>query len=290
MTDGSLALIGDWVTTPWQFGRGVVMRTDAAGNLEFQAQYTHSLNSVRLRGALPLANGEMLVAGSFFASPWIARLDSNGNVVHEQASSDWVGSYESICASPDGTFWVMGWTPGVPNTDLLVGHLDANLQWIGQKYYRFAGVSFYHGSIAPRADGGVVVTASDRVASGISDVFLAELDSQGNVQWAKVMGDGDDEGWDRAPRLAMAANGDILLCASQAGTHDGGEELWVLRFDSQGQKIWEKVYDRGIDVATDIAALPNGEIIIAGIERAARRSRFRCFESRFRRQRGIGLG
>ncbi|ACS33476.1 protein kinase domain-containing protein [Thermococcus gammatolerans] len=103
------------------------------------------------------------------------------------------------------------------------------------------------------------------------DGFVARLDRDGNVKWFKVYDTGSKKEykWDRFKDVKIASNGDIIVVGDTDSFGAGGEDVWVLRLDSNGKVKWQKTYGGpDHDYANAVAIAENGDIIVAGETRS----------------------
>ncbi len=103
-----------------------------------------------------------------------------------------------------------------------------------------------------------------------------KLDANGNYKWHKVFG-GDHN--DNISSILVMPNGDIIL----AGTSDSGisgnktaphigrtdewgyDDYWVVKLDSNGNKLWDKTYGTNdSEYLTNAIVTPTGEIVLTG--------------------------
>jgi hypothetical protein len=102
-----------------------------------------------------------------------------------------------------------------------------------------------------------------------SDVFLVKVDANGNKQWAKTYGGtwgefssaviNTPDGGYAMIGYAFSNDGDL------SGSNIGGYDIWLLKFDANGNKQWSKNYGGvGSDRGTSVVALPGGGYIIVG--------------------------
>lgn len=111
--------------------------------------------------------------------------------------------------------------------------------------------------------------------SGLTDVFVARLDRQGQILWARAFGGpGEDEG--RA--IAVDPAGNIAVTGSFSGTVDfdpgegrteltsaGGSDAFLLRLTPDGNLVWaRRLGGKLADAGTRVAAGTPGEAWVAG--------------------------
>jgi hypothetical protein len=104
---------------------------------------------------------------------------------------------------------------------------------------------------------------SDSNISGL-DLFLAELDTLGNLIWMETYGFPGDE-YSQGNNVFIDESSNIYFCGSTE-LMDGNFTAWLIKVDSVGNLIWEKKYDRGsrFDAFNDIIAVNQSSLIIAG--------------------------
>ncbi len=114
----------------------------------------------------------------------------------------------------------------------------------------------YARSIAPDGQGGLFLSgqhygtltlgSNDLICDGLADAFLAHVDANGVFDWSFSLGNSADQ-----PALKVyAAAGGFIAAGSFKGTVDfgngeetaNGEDAVVLRYDSAGNLLWQKIY------------------------------------------------
>ncbi|WP_461867211.1 NHL repeat-containing protein [Thermococcus sp.] len=264
-----------------------VLRLDSEGNVEWQRTYGKEGNE--WGRALAIAdNGDIVIAGDKlnFAhkvnTVWILRLDPRGDLI-------WQKSYPG---HPLEVF-VFIRTISIFNGDVLVGGLfryfglgynypsaslvwcldkNGNIKWRG----RFGGPSvFGYGSSSEEARSTVVAPNGDIIVVGYIgrfnddiDAWILRLDGEGNIKWQKTYGGYD---LDVASSVVIAPDGDIIVAGYTYSFGAGGEDIWILRLDKNGNVKWQKTYggnesDGWVDVNVAIAS--NGDIIVVSSTRS----------------------
>jgi hypothetical protein len=109
-------------------------------------------------------------------------------------------------------------------------------------------------------------------ASGGRDLFLAKINTNGIVQWAKSAGGAAD---DRGLGLALDKNGNVLLAGSFTGsanfgsTHisnSGNNSAFIAKYNSNGTVQWVKAAGTCCDttVYTSVSVDENNDVYVAG--------------------------
>ena len=108
--------------------------------------------------------------------------------------------------------------------------------------------------------------------AGLADIFLTKFDANGNVIWVKNAGaTGNDQGW----AVATDPAGNVLLIGSFASsvltlgsytlTNTGNKDIYVAKFDSNGNVLWAKsAIGTGDDFGGSIISDINGNVYIGG--------------------------
>ena len=107
---------------------------------------------------------------------------------------------------------------------------------------------------------------SNLTSAGDLDIFISKLDTEGNISWAKSMGDTDE---DRGYSIAVDGSGNVYTTGWFTGTPDfdpgvgtshltsaGGLDIFISKLDAAGNFGWAKSMgdieeDRGYSIAVD---------------------------------------
>jgi hypothetical protein len=197
----------------------------------------------------------------------------------------------AVVVANDGGYVIVGSTKSTDgditdknsdDTDVWVLKTDAQgtIQW--SKTY--GGTADDEGtSIEKTNDGGYVVSAFTRSNdgdinsgnAGFNDLWIFKISSSGALQWEKTYG---YAGNDLAYNVLQTTDGGFLLLGvldvsasngegnvgRASGSHAGGD-YWVLKLDSQGERIWSRYYGGSFtDTAYDAVETASGGYIIMG--------------------------
>jgi len=238
------------------FGAGYydvyVLKLDANGNKVWEKVYGGS-NNEEARSIRQTSDGGYIVAGytkSFGAGEsdvYILKLDPSGNKVWDATFGEgsWEGAY-SVQETNDGGYIVAGWTQsfGVAMVDVYVLKLSSGgeLQW----YRTFGGdrreVAF---SICQSSDGGYVFAGyTESFGARMMDVYIVKLDENGNKVWEKVYGGSNNE---EAWSIRQTSDGGYIVAGYTESFGAGGKDVYVLKLDANGNKVWEKTFGGSSD-------------------------------------------
>jgi len=112
-------------------------------------------------------------------------------------------------------------------------------------------------------DGGYIAVGYT-YSSGTSyaDVYVVKVDTYGNKAWEKTYGGGYN---DVAYCAQQTKDGGYIVAGSTFSTSSGYADFYVLKLDSNGNKVWEKTYGGTYDdVANYIQQTSDGGYIVAG--------------------------
>ncbi len=107
---------------------------------------------------------------------------------------------------------------------------------------------------------------------GSYDFWLVRLDASGTMLWTKSFGGAEiDQGYALAktPDGNYIMTGDTRSDDQDVSSVNGGGDAWVIKFDDNGNKIWEKTYGgSAFDSGRGIKPMTNGGYLISGFTRS----------------------
>ncbi len=165
----------------------------------------------------------------------------------------------------DGSIVVAGYTEsyGKGRKDVYVLKLDRDGNKIWEK--TFGGnkddIAF---ALQVLNDGSIVVAGVTlSYGTGGGDVYVLKLDKEGNKIWDKTFGGDDNDG---ATDLQVLSDGSLLVSGETQSYGAGEADVYVLKLDKDGNKIWDKTFGgRHDDWANALKVLDDGSIVIAGL-------------------------
>jgi hypothetical protein len=125
--------------------------------------------------------------------------------------------------------------------------------------------------LAGTYDGTLNITGEQLMASGLGDVFVAKLDSNGDGLWSRSFGDMNAQ---LVTSVATDAFGNIVVGGAFEGTLNFGDgdlicsgerDLFLAKFDASGQLMWSKKFGDAFDQSfLNIATFMDGSIALIG--------------------------
>lgn len=167
------------------------------------------------------------------------------------------------CINPMGEIVVCGatWNDSNQTYDGIVIKLDFQGNKIWQKIIGY-GNSDLLTSIAVVPGGGYVAAGrTDSKGEGAHDFWIVRLDEKGNILWEKTYG-GIYE--DKAEDLLVAKDGSILLSGTRMTVSSSTIDLWILKLNAEGEKIWDKQLGGHFRSHGEALAELNGKYVVAG--------------------------
>lgn len=219
---------------------------------------------------------------------WIMKLDGLGNV---QWKKSYGGAGDDRAAfiqlTSDGGYIVAG-TSDSTDGDVTGNHGNFDF-WI-VKLTSEGAIDWQKslgGSLEDRADwilqttdGGYIVCGHAASADGdldgnqgSNDYWIVKLTSAGDIDWKKSYGGSGD---DQAYCIQVTSDGGFIVAGYSSSTdgdvsgNNGGEDFWVLKLNSTGDKEWEDSYGGAQDEeAFTVLQTTDGDYVVAGVSYSA---------------------
>lgn len=194
---------------------------------------------------------------------WASLYNNSGTNVDEAYAMDMDAA---------GNVYVTGYSWGGSTNDFDVATIKYNNSGVQQWVRRFngPGSKFDSGQdIEVTASGDVFVCGYARAAIGVTnyDALTLKYNNSGTLQWSQTY-DGPGTDYDRANKLLVQANGNVVITGRSVGTVTTAEDMLLLNYNgSSGSLIWERRYDGGYvqyDEGKDIMDDQYGNLYITG--------------------------
>ncbi len=149
-------------------------------------------------------------------------------------------------------------------SDSLIGNGTSDAHGI-IAFERIFGTQFNDGasSFVQTADKGyILVGNTTRQDQNYTDVYVIRTDKYGKVLWTNTYGGNYDDG---ASDVVQAPDGNFVVVGTSSSFGAGQAQVYILKIDQQGNKIWEKTIGENKDVAaSNIRNTTDGNFIITG--------------------------
>ncbi len=219
------------------------------------------------------------------ADVFLIKYDTSGNKVWSKLlGSDDNDIGEGMSVDSAGNVYVTGFSEGNFDGKTNSGKRDMFLVKYNtsgvKQWSQLLGTSGFDEGLGVSVDsaGNVYVTGYSKGAfdakthSGKEDMFLIKYDSSGNKQWSKLVGTSGD---DRGHGVSVDASGNVYVTGLSEGafdgkTNQGGDDMFLIKYDSSGVKQWSKLVgtsddDLGYGVGVDSA----GNVYVTGFSSGA---------------------
>lgn len=120
-------------------------------------------------------------------------------------------------------------------------------------------------SIQQTMDGGYAISGpSSSFGAGGYDYWIAKLDDSGSVMWQKTYGGSSD---DIPNSMQQTTDGGYILAGRTQSFGTGGFDLWVLKLDASGNRVWQRTFggSGNFDAAYSVLQAPDGGYLLSGV-------------------------
>ena len=162
-----------------------------------------------------------------------------------------------------GNIIAVGYLSGQNSRDLRVVKINTNGLELWNK--TFGGDELDEGrGVSMDTDGNIVVTGYTRSkGAGDADMWMIKLDPDGKLLWDKTFG---GTSRDYGNSVLVDRNGDYVVAGSTASKGTGFADVWVVKLDKTGKKIWDKTFGgENEDKAFGIIQDGQGNYVLAGV-------------------------
>ena len=218
-----------------------------------------------------IITGATRSSGAGGSDVWVIKTDKDGSKTWDKnigGQLDDEGS--SIRQTADGGYIIAGKTRSVSSN----GYYDALLIKIdkfGNEIWKktFAGPLDDEADLAlPTSDGGyIIVGATNSYGAGDYDVWMIKTDGEGNRVWDNAFGGAQSERnpWSDGWSAEQTDDGGYILTGSTRSFGSGGYDIWAIKTDEAGNKVWDKTFGGPLDDEGDsVLKTGDGEYILAG--------------------------
>ncbi len=224
-------------------------------------------------------NGSFIIAAYidsiFYPYTWLVNLDKNGYALNAKGiRCRYLSRANSMLQTKNGNFIIAGYdrrlTSYLEDSDAWVAKLDRTLNTIWNKHFgelennTSLPADDVANSVIQTTDNGYVAVGYTEHSGLLKerDALILKLDKDGNKAWDRILG-GNKE--DVAKSVAQTEDGGYIIVGYTKSYGHGNKDVWIVRLDKNGNKIWEKFLGgEKDDVANSIVQTKDGGFIIAG--------------------------
>jgi hypothetical protein len=171
----------------------------------------------------------------------------------------------SVRVTHDGGFVLGGMTQtkpigGYPCPYVVRTNPEGEILWT--QSYAFGGCAVFY-AVEQTSDGGYIgVGYTEAGVGGRTDVYLVKTDALGDTLWTRSYG---------TPELEVAFEVDELpdrgfvLVGFTNATKNSSHDIWLIRTDAEGNKLWDRTYGGDMDdAAYRVQRTQDGGFVVAG--------------------------
>ena len=259
-----------------------VLRLNSFGNLIWQNTYGTKNTEIGEgdRSIHETDDGGFILAGTIIydaskdlnklshSDIWVLKLNASGAIVWQNAyGASLMNVARSIEPTRDKGYILAGYAVSFSffkggNRDFLVLKLDSSGKIRWEKTYGGKDADEAY-SIQQAQDGGYIVAGGTKsFGTGNYDYWVLKLDSSGEVSWQKAYGGKEI---DIARNIIQTHDGGYLVSGTTNSFGAGQDDFLLLKLDSSGKVLWQKVYGEKDSEGIFSAAQTNDEgYILAG--------------------------
>jgi len=103
-----------------------------------------------------------------------------------------------------------------------------------------------------------------------SDILLIKSDNNGNLEWEKTFSSNKKSKWEHGMKIRQTSDGGYILIGTKGVSRWPmylGGDIWLIKIDADGNKLWEKTYGNPIlkDVGWCVQETQDSGYIITGL-------------------------
>lgn len=266
---GGTAAGGDWVLEDQTgtISQSALLNADAYGSLLvdiapaliFQTSFGDASASDSAQAIRTTSDGNFIIAGVTNSNASFTKVDATGTVLWSQSyvGYRYLGGIEIV---PDGGYIAVG-----DSSSQQASAIKTDSTGVQQWAFGYGSLAFSQ-AVTNTNDGGYLMVGSTReVHWGYEDYRLTKIDANGNQQWYKVF---DRVLHDAAQDVIQTSDGGYLVVGLSGG-YSSSSPMWVVKTDSSGNQLWDKViggsggYGKW-DGAYRVKEMADGSFVIAG--------------------------
>lgn len=194
---------------------------------------------------------------------YLIKIDDNGNKLWERTfGGKGVDLSSFVGPTLDEGYIITGMTESFGNGDYDFYILKVD-KYGNKLWERAFGGRYYDEALSALStpDGGCVVVGVTK-SLDLGDAYMIRLDKDGNKVWEKAFG---GKGYEEFTSIKALPEGGFIVVGFTESFGSGGSDIYVLKLDKDGNKIWEKTFGKkGNEAAFSVDIVKDGGYIVAG--------------------------
>lgn len=219
------------------------------------------------------ADGGYVITGNTYSygngghDVWLIRTDGNGDLLWEETYGGGGNEYgEGVCETTDGSIIITGCDyhgGDDPWSELYIIKTNAQGSVLWSSTYGNWGDFSWGLSVIETKDGQyAVVGFTESYGNGRKDIWLLKFNQNGNFRWHGTYG---GSGFERGFSLQETADEGLILVGYTSSYGNGGNDVWLVKTDKNGQEMWNREYGgEKDDEGYSVRVTADGGYIISG--------------------------
>lgn len=241
-----------------------LLKTDLSGNIVSQTKFD---NLFRTSTILISSDNNLIVIGNDINNNGLVvlKLDLNFNQIWATRSS-YSGYNFAECGiiNSNGDITVCGYSSSDPNSTAnrngLIMRLNNSGQILWSNVLTYAGTDYFSG-LCEGNNGDMVLTGAFQGGSGLMDLAIYKINSNGDALFLKLYGGGQNDGGYSVDFF----NNNYYISGNTWSTGAGQQDLLFMKFTENMNLVWAKVYgDELIEPGLYVTHSTDGNLILVG--------------------------
>ncbi len=194
----------------------------------------------------------------------LLKTDKSGNQLwYKTLGTNTKDAAYSVQLTPDGGYIIAGSTEvqgtTIKNSYLIKTDASGNKVW--ERSYG-GNLDNAANSVIVSPEGAYILTGYISTLITKWDIYLLKIDSSGTQVWEKTIGGAKK---DVAYSVQLASDGGYIIAALTESYGAGGQDFYLVKTDSSGNKQWEKTFgETRDDLIHSLKVMPDGGYLLAG--------------------------
>lgn len=195
---------------------------------------------------------------------WLIKTDSEGEMEWERTlggpadDEGW-----AVLETKDGGYLLTGFTEsegsGGKDLWLVKTYSDGYERW--KKTFGAAGDDWGVAVLETKDGGYAVAAVTTSRGSGGSDGWILKTDPDGNLEWETTMGGSKNDG---ISSILEIEDGYLVVGFTES-YGAGGKDIWLVKMDPEGERIWEKTFGKGGDERSNFVREMEDGYVVVGV-------------------------
>ncbi|MDD1741962.1 MAG: hypothetical protein LUQ47_01395 [Methanotrichaceae archaeon] len=166
----------------------------------------------------------------------------------------------------DGNYILVGFTGSLgQRSDLWLLKVSESGNELWSKVLGGAGEDIGYAVHESQNGGFILAGSTDSYGIGKERLWLLKVDANGSILWNRVFGGFVSSSGDGAWSTDETADGGVVAVGYTQSMGAGGKDLWLIKTDSAGNKIWDRLFGGSKDdVGMSLVQTREGGYVITG--------------------------